>query len=249
MDLTGAAGVWAYSYFNDYGDLRRQVRAVVAHSVVGNHRIICSVPHSVAGLVFDQCLRLCGGRPVLMAPEDFRRWWGCESGATRRALEQAVSDALREGWQGLTVIIDADYTGMQDRLATIETGGLALGGRLSFFSFLGVLGASKLSLSLAVQKRLDLRPVLYMDRDSWEVEVLGRPVDLSPAEFDLLLLLARIPGRVVRYGELQIGTRGGAGRRTLAAHIYNLRKKIEPDPAHPALVKTVRGVGYRFALP
>lgn len=249
-DLTGVAGLWAVCFFTDYGDLRRQVREVVAHSIADNHRIICSIPHSLEGMVLDQCLLLSGGRPVPMTPEEFRRWWSCDYGALRRTLEEAVSEALKDGWRGLTVIVDADHTGVRDRLATIEPGDLALGGRLRFFSFLRVPDALKPSPSLSsVQTRLDLRPVLYMDRDFWEVEVLGRQVDLSPTEFDLLLLLARNPGCVVRYEELQFQTRSSAGRRTLAAHIHNLRKKIEPDPARPTLIETVRGVGYRFVGP
>ncbi len=79
----------------------------------------------------------------------------------------------------------------------------------------------------------------------------GREVDLTPAEFKLLVLLTDEPGRVVsRDGMMRSLWRSshtGDGH-TCEAHISNLRKKIERDPRHPARVITVRGDGYRFAV-
>jgi len=57
------------------------------------------------------------------------------------------------------------------------------------------------------------------------------------------------PGRVFRRDELLETVQGvafEAYERTVDAHIKNLRRKIEPDPAHPRYILTVRGIGYRM---
>jgi DNA-binding response OmpR family regulator len=77
----------------------------------------------------------------------------------------------------------------------------------------------------------------------------GQPVDLTAKEFDLLLELARHPGRVRTRAQLLDTVWGyahdGYGH-TVDSHINRLRAKIESDPAKPAYVLTVRGAGYRF---
>jgi two-component system alkaline phosphatase synthesis response regulator PhoP len=75
-------------------------------------------------------------------------------------------------------------------------------------------------------------------------------IDLTTTEFDLLLTLARTPGRVFSRMELLDRVQGAAYEgyeRTIDVHVKNLRKKIEPDPRHPRYILTVYGVGYRFA--
>jgi two-component system phosphate regulon response regulator OmpR len=77
----------------------------------------------------------------------------------------------------------------------------------------------------------------------------GVEVPLTTGEFDLLAALARHPGRVFSRETLMDLTRGRnweAFDRTIDAQIARLRKKVEDDPAHPALIKSVRGVGYVF---
>jgi two-component system alkaline phosphatase synthesis response regulator PhoP len=77
-----------------------------------------------------------------------------------------------------------------------------------------------------------------------------RAIDLTTTEFDLLLVLARTPGRVFSRMELLDRVQGTAFEgfeRTIDVHIKNLRKKIEPDPRHPRYILTVYGAGYRFA--
>ncbi|MEJ2737863.1 MAG: response regulator transcription factor, partial [Anaerolineae bacterium] len=81
------------------------------------------------------------------------------------------------------------------------------------------------------------------------VTVGGQTVELTPTEFDLLVVLARHPGRVFTRLELLDRVQGYAFEgyeRTVDAHIKNLRQKIEPDPREPRYVQTVYGVGYRF---
>ncbi|WP_260405634.1 winged helix-turn-helix domain-containing protein, partial [Paenibacillus sp. 598K] len=74
-------------------------------------------------------------------------------------------------------------------------------------------------------------------------------VALTPTEFDLLVTLARHPGRV--YSRLQLitdtlGDSFGGFERTVDSHIRNLRHKLEDDPASPRYIVTVYGVGYKF---
>jgi DNA-binding response OmpR family regulator len=78
----------------------------------------------------------------------------------------------------------------------------------------------------------------------------GQPIALTPTEFALLLALAQSPGRVFSRLQLMdraLGESYEGYERTLDAHIKNLRRKLEPDPAHPRYVQTVFGVGYKFA--
>jgi DNA-binding response OmpR family regulator len=77
----------------------------------------------------------------------------------------------------------------------------------------------------------------------------GEDVALTSGEFDLLAALAKHPGRVFSRETLMERTRGHALKafdRTIDAQIARLRKKIEPDPKNPTIVKSVRAVGYVF---
>ena len=88
-----------------------------------------------------------------------------------------------------------------------------------------------------------------LDRDSRNVRVDGRSVDLTPSEFDLLAALMESPGRVYSRADLLIKLQGitfEGVERTIDVHVRNLRTKIEPDPANPRYIETVFGVGYRF---
>ncbi|SDD15870.1 DNA-binding response regulator, OmpR family, contains REC and winged-helix (wHTH) domain [Paenibacillus sp. UNCCL117] len=92
-------------------------------------------------------------------------------------------------------------------------------------------------------------PGLEIDLLSRTVKVRGRPVPLSSKEFDLLLHLARTPGQVMSLEQLYKLTWGvdsNGDTRTLLVHISNLRKKVEPNPADPRYILTVRGTGYKF---
>jgi DNA-binding response OmpR family regulator len=82
------------------------------------------------------------------------------------------------------------------------------------------------------------------------VKVGGRPVDLTPTEFQLLETVTREPGRVFTRGQLLDAVHGVAFEsyeRAIDAHVKNIRRKIEPTPGRPRYLLTVHGVGYRFA--
>jgi DNA-binding response OmpR family regulator len=77
----------------------------------------------------------------------------------------------------------------------------------------------------------------------------GADIALTTGEFDIFTVMARHPGRVFSRETLMDMTRGRrfeAFDRTIDAQVARLRKKIEPDPKAPALIKSVRGVGYVF---
>lgn len=88
-----------------------------------------------------------------------------------------------------------------------------------------------------------------MDVERHEVWVGGRSVRLALKEFELLEMLLRNAGRVLTRGQL-IDRIWGADyvgdTKTLDVHVKRLRGKIEADPARPALLLTVRGLGYKF---
>src|SRR3954451_25311956 len=91
---------------------------------------------------------------------------------------------------------------------------------------------------------------LELDRLRREVAVAGRKVDLTATEFDLLLTMAAQPGRVFTRAQLLDAIHGeafDAYARAIDAHIKNIRRKIEPDPARPHYIETVFGVGYKVA--
>jgi DNA-binding response OmpR family regulator len=80
----------------------------------------------------------------------------------------------------------------------------------------------------------------------------GEVVPLKPKVFELLAFLVRHPGQVFSREQLleQVWGYDYAGEtRTVDVHVHWLRTAIEPDPASPAVIQTVRGVGYVFRRP
>jgi len=90
---------------------------------------------------------------------------------------------------------------------------------------------------------------LLLDKSRREVTLAGERLDLTPTEFELLAALMNAPGRAFSRADLLEAVQGvafEAYERTIDAHIKNLRHKLEPDPANPCYITTVRGVGYRL---
>jgi DNA-binding response OmpR family regulator len=88
-----------------------------------------------------------------------------------------------------------------------------------------------------------------LEKKSRVVKASGRIVELTPSEFDLLVILMTTPGRVFSRSELleQMQGHSFAGvERTIDVHVRNLRTKIELEPSEPRYIETVFGVGYRF---
>jgi two-component system alkaline phosphatase synthesis response regulator PhoP len=91
---------------------------------------------------------------------------------------------------------------------------------------------------------------LEIDTTKRTVSLNGRAIDLTATEFELLLHFAQSPGRVFTRSQLLDALHGVAFEsyeRAIDAHIKNLRRKLESDPANPTHLLTVYGVGYKYA--
>jgi len=91
---------------------------------------------------------------------------------------------------------------------------------------------------------------LVVDQSGMRASVGGRPVDLTATEFQLLMALARSPGRVFTRSQLLDALHGvalEAYERAIDAHVKNIRRKLEPDPRRPRYLLTVYGVGFKMA--
>jgi len=90
---------------------------------------------------------------------------------------------------------------------------------------------------------------LEIDPQAHTVLCAGRFLELSPREFDLLLLLATQPEKVVSTEDLLAQVWGAefTGQpQVVYVHIRWLRQKLEADPDHPQRILTVRGIGYKL---
>jgi len=90
---------------------------------------------------------------------------------------------------------------------------------------------------------------LVLDARSRDVELDGRPLQLTAKEFDLLFFLASNPRQVFSRDQLMErvwGYSAALDTGTVTVHVQRLRSKIERDPSAPLHLETVWGVGYRF---
>jgi DNA-binding response OmpR family regulator len=97
---------------------------------------------------------------------------------------------------------------------------------------------------------LQVREVL-VDQQKHLATLSGEALDLTPTEFKLLVYLLSNPDRVLSPQELVREVQGyeadhWEARSIIRVHVRRLRQKLEPDPANPAYVVTVRGAGYMF---
>jgi len=90
---------------------------------------------------------------------------------------------------------------------------------------------------------------LEIDLKGHRVTRAGEPLHLTRTEFNLLATLAQHPGQTFTRAQLLDRVHGVAYDgydRSIDAHIKNLRRKLEADPAEPRYVLTVYGIGYKF---
>ena len=98
------------------------------------------------------------------------------------------------------------------------------------------------------QDLLEVGPI-RLNIGKHQVFVSGNPVALPLKEFELLEFLMRNSGRVLTRSQLIDRVWGGdyyGDTKTLDVHIKRLRAKVEPDPANPVLIQTIRGLGYKL---
>jgi two-component system response regulator MtrA len=92
---------------------------------------------------------------------------------------------------------------------------------------------------------------LAIDVQAHQVIRAGKQIALTRLEFDLLVALAREPGRVFTRDALLSevwGYRHSTDTRLVNVHVQRLRSKVEHDAEHPEIVVTVRGVGYKAGV-
>jgi len=109
-------------------------------------------------------------------------------------------------------------------------------------------GAQEASTEVSKPERVILGD-LTIDLGRREVLLRDEPVHLKPKEFELLEFLARHRGMVLSRSQILEQVWGWdyiGDTRTVDVHVRWLREKIEPEPASPVRIVTVRGVGYRF---
>jgi len=107
------------------------------------------------------------------------------------------------------------------------------------------------SVNPSPQQRLVFKN-LIINTETREVVVNNQLIPFTTLELDLLYFLATNPGRVVRREELikeVWGYEYTGEQRIVDVHIGQIRRKIELDVTQPALIQTVRGVGYKFIIP
>ena len=117
-----------------------------------------------------------------------------------------------------------------------------------------VLARIRVALRHAAQVESGTEPIfiagpLRVDFAQRLVQVNDQEVKLTPTEYDLLKALIKNKGKIMTRHMLLSRVWGtGYGTESHYLHVYigQLRRKIEPDPAHPRFILTISGVGYRF---
>jgi len=92
---------------------------------------------------------------------------------------------------------------------------------------------------------------LLIDLGQHTAKLGKKIIELTPTEFQILVILAKNPKRVFSRLQIMENAQGDAFEgyeRTIDAHIKNLRNKLEPDPRNPVYIQTVFGLGYKFEL-
>lgn len=90
---------------------------------------------------------------------------------------------------------------------------------------------------------------LTIEEEQHKVFLYGEEIKLTPTEYNILLLLAKNPGKVYSSEEIYRELweeKYFEGNNTVMAHMWRLREKIEADPKNPQIIETVWGVGYKI---
>ena len=108
----------------------------------------------------------------------------------------------------------------------------------------------RVEMDAAPPEMLQLPGGIEVDLARLEVHRDGQVLPLTPREGDILKYLIRHRDRVVTRDDLLLDVwhyqSDNVETRTVDIHIVGLRRKVEPDPAQPSLIQTVRGKGYRW---
>ena len=161
-----------------------------------------------------------------------------------------VTRRLRE-WTQVPVIILSVHEKEADKIAALDAGA---DDYLTKPFGMGELLA-RMRVVLRRQVTSTSEPVFHLggltvDLADRLVTVEGRPVSLTPIEYDVLRALVVHVGKIITNQQLmrQVWGEGYDDFHVLRVHISNLRRKIEPDPSRPTYIHTEPGVGYRLRI-
>jgi DNA-binding response OmpR family regulator len=165
-----------------------------------------------------------------------------------------ICQAMRTGEQYVPIIMLTARTDDVDKIVGLEVGAddyvtKPFNARELLARVRAVLRLARHSTGGHPAERLHFGP-LEIDLTGRQVCKAGQPVDLTPKEFDLLILLARHPGQVFGRDTLLERVWGydfAGDSRTVDVHIGRLRHKLEANPHQPRYLLTVRSIGYKFA--
>ncbi len=163
----------------------------------------------------------------------------------------SVLKNLRQ-WTSAPVIIISARGQENDKIAGLDRG--ADDYLTKPFSVPELMARLRVALRHAKQKPEDAPPLyeyagLKVDLVARRVWVKKKEIHLSPLQYDLLAVLVRNAGRVVRQSQLMKEVWGEDREVTpesLRIFVHQLRQKLEPDPVRPKCLKTEPGVGYRL---
>jgi two-component system, OmpR family, KDP operon response regulator KdpE len=162
-----------------------------------------------------------------------------------------VTRRLRE-WTEIPIIVVSVREQEQDKVAALDAG--ADDYLTKPFGMGELMARLRSALRRSAQAETD--PVfktgeLVVDLNQREVLVKGKPISLTPTEYDLMRIFIKHSGKVLTHDQLLRavwGTAYESETHMLQVNISNLRRKIEPDPLRPAYLITEPGVGYRLKI-
>ncbi len=164
------------------------------------------------------------------------------------------TDVCRElrGWSDVPILVLSAVGEESEKVAALDAG--ADDYVTKPFSVDELLARLRAALRRSAPAREPVLTVgeLRLDLEKRLVTFAGRPVALTPTEWDLLRLLAEHEGKLLTHPTILRRVWGPAyGRESNYLHVYvsHLRRKIEPDPARPRYLLTEPGVGYRLVDP
>ena len=159
----------------------------------------------------------------------------------------AAALLLLLGLGAALLLLRGDLMTLHDAVEQIET--VLHGFKLTLSAFAAV--AVLLMLAAVAETTVLTMGPLAADTACHRITKNGAEVPLKNKEYELLLFLMRHPGQVFSREDLYEmiwGLESLGDNITVAVHMNRLREKLEDDPSHPKLLKTVWGVGYRLTV-
>ncbi|MEW5761684.1 MAG: winged helix-turn-helix domain-containing protein [Bacillota bacterium] len=256
MVVADLPNVYACLVYRNPSDLLEQADKLLRRMLALNRKVIIGLPFPAAETLQEKFRQATNRQLFFLAREEYRAWCTGKVDQIRRYAEALCAQAAIEGRPEVVLVAAEKPPG--DEWAGACPGRpphnrvirAVAGLPLSVYVFCAAPAAAAPGASgpapTSFPPRIR-RMGLVLDREARRAEIRGRSVELSPLEFDLLWFLACHPGRIFSRRELLLAVWGHSfGEETVTAHIYRLRRKIEPDPRHPVYIETIRGVGYRF---